>query len=146
MIRRPPRSTLFPYTTLFRSTVLHEQLIEQIALEDLVGEITELILNHQRALRAVRQDLAALVARDSGRQEDVPPLDGDLRLAPVRRQRGGRVLHLALEERDEDQPPGGLGEHAPGHGVSHQARTSEQHDGLVSEVHEYARWPRSRAG
>src|SRR2546430_12245021 len=24
MIRRPPRSTLFPYTTLFRSTVLHE--------------------------------------------------------------------------------------------------------------------------
>src|SRR2546423_1438561 len=24
MIRRPPRSTLFPYTTLFRSTILHE--------------------------------------------------------------------------------------------------------------------------
>src|SRR5256885_6519197 len=26
MIRRPPRSTLFPYTTLFRSLVLHHQL------------------------------------------------------------------------------------------------------------------------
>src|SRR3712207_7570081 len=26
MIRRPPRSTLFPYTTLFRSTVLAKQL------------------------------------------------------------------------------------------------------------------------
>src|SRR3989442_8329641 len=26
MIRRPPRSTLFPYTTLFRSPVLHEGL------------------------------------------------------------------------------------------------------------------------
>src|SRR5256885_11560299 len=25
MIRRPPRSTLFPYTTLFRSVQLHEQ-------------------------------------------------------------------------------------------------------------------------
>src|SRR2546426_9069823 len=25
MIRRPPRSTLFPYTTLFRSHELHEQ-------------------------------------------------------------------------------------------------------------------------
>src|SRR3712207_7991698 len=25
MIRRPPRSTLFPYTTLFRSVVEHEQ-------------------------------------------------------------------------------------------------------------------------
>src|SRR5258708_22927595 len=24
MIRRPPRSTLFPYTTLFRSNVVHE--------------------------------------------------------------------------------------------------------------------------
>src|SRR3712207_7881249 len=29
MIRRPPRSTLFPYTTLFRSTVrVHFQVIE----------------------------------------------------------------------------------------------------------------------
>src|SRR5256885_6841783 len=27
MIRRPPRSTLFPYTTLFRSTVLGMELI-----------------------------------------------------------------------------------------------------------------------
>src|SRR3712207_8355212 len=26
MIRRPPRSTLFPYTTLFRSQLLHESL------------------------------------------------------------------------------------------------------------------------
>src|SRR2546422_3132243 len=25
MIRRPPRSTLFPYTTLFRSHVVHDQ-------------------------------------------------------------------------------------------------------------------------
>src|SRR2546422_6180729 len=28
MIRRPPRSTLFPYTTLFRSLVLHQFRIE----------------------------------------------------------------------------------------------------------------------
>src|SRR3712207_7704891 len=26
MIRRPPRSTLFPYTTLFRSGILYEQV------------------------------------------------------------------------------------------------------------------------
>src|SRR2546426_3788652 len=31
MIRRPPRSTLFPYTTLFRSAVFH--LIEPHALD-----------------------------------------------------------------------------------------------------------------
>src|SRR5258708_25269999 len=27
MIRRPPRSTLFPYTTLFRSRVYHERVV-----------------------------------------------------------------------------------------------------------------------
>src|SRR2546430_4508514 len=34
MIRRPPRSTLFPYTTLFRSEADHRELREQ-ALERL---------------------------------------------------------------------------------------------------------------
>src|SRR5438034_6779509 len=29
MIRRPPRSTLFPYTTLFRSTNSHLMMLEQ---------------------------------------------------------------------------------------------------------------------
>src|SRR2546426_4156317 len=28
MIRRPPRSTLFPYTTLFRSGQIHDDLLE----------------------------------------------------------------------------------------------------------------------
>src|SRR5256885_13155102 len=28
MIRRPPRSTLFPYTTLFRSSLVHQCTIE----------------------------------------------------------------------------------------------------------------------
>src|SRR2546421_10480473 len=28
MIRRPPRSTLFPYTTLFRSLLVEEELID----------------------------------------------------------------------------------------------------------------------
>src|SRR5256884_2895377 len=30
MIRRPPRSTLFPYTTLFRSTVWGEGITEKV--------------------------------------------------------------------------------------------------------------------
>src|SRR3712207_9403630 len=33
MIRRPPRSTLFPYTTLFRSQVEHFPLVAQNILE-----------------------------------------------------------------------------------------------------------------
>src|SRR2546430_8183410 len=36
MIRRPPRSTLFPYTTLFRSEVVHHHLLERQA-RDLGG-------------------------------------------------------------------------------------------------------------
>src|SRR2546425_4630217 len=33
MIRRPPRSTLFPYTTLFRSRVNAEGLLQKIGVE-----------------------------------------------------------------------------------------------------------------
>src|SRR2546426_5534162 len=44
MIRRPPRSTLFPYTTLFRSHLLHERL----------GAVTQLATHredgHRRAV------------------------------------------------------------------------------------------------
>src|SRR3712207_6950074 len=40
MIRRPPRSTLFPYTTLFRSTLfeLPEDLPEYVPFRDLHAE------------------------------------------------------------------------------------------------------------
>src|SRR2546427_3827998 len=42
MIRRPPRSTLFPYTTLFRSRVLTAQVaqgIHQHLIDELIEEI-----------------------------------------------------------------------------------------------------------
>src|SRR3712207_8419822 len=41
MIRRPPRSTLFPYTTLFRSAGLHERLLGH-ALVELGGHDLEI--------------------------------------------------------------------------------------------------------
>src|SRR2546422_8200613 len=45
MIRRPPRSTLFPYTTLFRSTVLddviHVTLEERVCPEALLDVVEE---------------------------------------------------------------------------------------------------------
>src|SRR2546430_13752368 len=39
MIRRPPRSTLFPYTTLFRSlyNVWHPQIVQDIHQQDSDG-------------------------------------------------------------------------------------------------------------
>src|SRR3712207_8093806 len=43
MIRRPPRSTLFPYTTLFRSDEIRAHLLEafpdaEIVIQDLAGD------------------------------------------------------------------------------------------------------------
>src|SRR3989449_5291793 len=35
MIRRPPRSTLFPYTTLFRSKTVKERILEYLAVRTL---------------------------------------------------------------------------------------------------------------
>src|SRR2546427_6358330 len=41
MIRRPPRSTLFPYTTLFRSRLQHEHLAEGIGGQDEIPDAAE---------------------------------------------------------------------------------------------------------
>src|SRR4051812_50000835 len=53
MIRRPPRSTLFPYTTLFRSAV-HEPLSDRINDLSRTGD--------DRDERVVTRDSAALIA------------------------------------------------------------------------------------
>src|SRR5258708_11339465 len=39
MIRRPPRSTLFPYTTLFRSIALRKRPVEPERIEQMVSKI-----------------------------------------------------------------------------------------------------------
>src|SRR3712207_9231568 len=40
MIRRPPRSTLFPYTTLFRSEVVDKPEPELLAPDDAIVRVT----------------------------------------------------------------------------------------------------------
>ena len=42
MIRRPPRSTLFPYTTLFRSQLNGEYKIKNLAIAKLVRVVREI--------------------------------------------------------------------------------------------------------
>src|SRR3712207_7234009 len=58
MIRRPPRSTLFPYTTLFRSEELadHEAVAGQVALVG--GDVLEALLPDPLAPHRLRQLLA----------------------------------------------------------------------------------------
>src|SRR3712207_7455322 len=77
MIRRPPRSTLFPYTTLFRSPGLGHQLPQPGggALDGvhLVVDVEDLPLAQQLAPDR-RGDLLLLVGADE-RQHRVPLLD-----------------------------------------------------------------------
>src|SRR5690242_20976328 len=44
MIRRPPRSTLFPYTTLFRSKKMGDQMTYPIALDEQAGGDTGVMM------------------------------------------------------------------------------------------------------
>src|SRR3712207_7014305 len=53
MIRRPPRSTLFPYTTLFRSTVIHfENFI--VANDETGRSFADALIDRARAGVTVR--------------------------------------------------------------------------------------------
>src|SRR2546422_11605939 len=109
MIRRPPRSTLFPYTTLFRSGVrLFEELLDEVAvllehldpIVDAIAHVDE--VGHQantvdgiaevrvgRSRRTVRaSDAGAGVARARARRRAV--------CAPVALRRPG----LGIEHND----------------------------------------------
>src|SRR2546430_8327197 len=109
MIRRPPRSTLFPYTTLFRSALQVQYILERLLarplehVDQLDGEALELAQRHlgrrlllgrqrreQRALAAALQPLAAriqvdLPAGELGREPYVlaVPTDGERQLVLV---------------------------------------------------------------
>src|SRR2546430_11099104 len=66
MIRRPPRSTLFPYTTLFRS---HMQKAEEPAAEPESERLARLGLPGER--RVVQSELLERVAKvGEGRSEE----------------------------------------------------------------------------
>src|SRR3712207_9582124 len=61
MIRRPPRSTLFPYTTLFRSRQ--------------VGALGQLLRQRLPVLNALLERLARRRARQGGEEQRLLPLE-----------------------------------------------------------------------
>src|SRR2546422_7671565 len=71
MIRRPPRSTLFPYTTLFRSEN-RDRLARTVEVERVAGEL----LPHQLRVRdclgqgASQRVRGSKIAAASGRSEE----------------------------------------------------------------------------
>src|SRR5260370_7292693 len=83
MIRRPPRSTLFPYTTLFRSLACVEELLEQLppryqryAAKVLIAQVGQIEHEHHDVPRAsvVDRVLKAVEIRDTGviQHHDLP--------------------------------------------------------------------------
>src|SRR3712207_9223354 len=101
MIRRPPRSTLFPYTTLFRSAVeprLSQRLEDRLALHfvEVLGE-----RSGERAVRRLgrfrlRREAQVLGADLIAPGEGERALENVLELAHVARK---VVLHERLERR-----------------------------------------------
>src|SRR2546430_3386204 len=69
MIRRPPRSTLFPYTTLFRSLVVHlaVQQLEAHRHTLRLGESLDLVQSGDAVVDPLGVALAAAVDRKSTR-------------------------------------------------------------------------------
>src|SRR5690349_24214264 len=61
MIRRPPRSTLFPYTTLFRSAGAEKQMmsfIDQLGVNNIIVEAHEAVdRNELQQIRAISPGL-----------------------------------------------------------------------------------------
>src|SRR5260221_12269150 len=94
MIRRPPRSTLFPYTTLFRSLRT-------------LGERGDIIRTMQRAMRGEPRELAVFEPGDDGRT--ILGRVAAKGLADELRDRGylvidgvdGKAHYVALNTRDE---------------------------------------------
>src|SRR2546428_9040056 len=94
MIRRPPRSTLFPYTTLFRSaemnddTALREQLLEaQMRLE--LGEISE------KEFHQTERDILARIREIKGRPQRSEEHTSELQ------SRSDLVCRLLLEKKKQ---------------------------------------------
>src|SRR3712207_8278954 len=70
MIRRPPRSTLFPYTTLFRSDPELNDARRRLAAKNLARYIDRTLKAAPPLSEAQRQRLAAMFAQAAARSEE----------------------------------------------------------------------------
>src|SRR3989442_15481794 len=70
MIRRPPRSTLFPYTTLFRSIIQHDQILWDHGLPSQPNQIpgADLDAEYQASSTYATQSLQLANALRAGNQ------------------------------------------------------------------------------
>ena len=105
MIRRPPRSTLFPYTTLFRSIVLNEgRVVEQGQVSELTAAKGALLLVEVEGDRAIflehlrRAGLQADPSSDKGLKIQWPDASPDAdRVFELAQQAGVATTHLSQQ-------------------------------------------------
>src|SRR2546422_4168543 len=114
MIRRPPRSTLFPYTTLFRSTVSDQALLTAIgaAAETLADRatVTRMVgrLREPRVAPAEREALVAALGALAALS--VEPVLHAYVGAPVDRREPYRAVIRRAGERALEALEAGLGD------------------------------------
>src|SRR3712207_7693318 len=104
MIRRPPRSTLFPYTTLFRSLRTEE------APDQSVGDATSVVLDRwliAEALASLSVEHRAVIAAAYYEGRSVADIAARLRIpegtVKSRLHYGLRTLKLVLQEKGRSE-------------------------------------------
>src|ERR1051326_3534002 len=102
MIRRPPRSTLFPYTTLFRSPIAHVEAGMRSFDRAMPEELNRVLSDHATDLLLC----STQTAMDNLEREHVPgqrPLVGDvmadvsLTFGPIARERSQALAEHGLD-------------------------------------------------
>src|SRR3712207_8739343 len=91
MIRRPPRSTLFPYTTLFRSAAASRMPARAVKRV------------HAAAVARVRDDPRARAASERGREEQAMTLRSEEHTSELQ-SRQYLVCRLLLEKKTTSLP------------------------------------------
>src|SRR2546426_10768573 len=97
MIRRPPRSTLFPYTTLFRSVIIKPRIQQLRPQPQFVGHRTNLLAGQNPANGSFLELSAEDPESSSGHQSS----PGGLSLVSVSHSRGAaqRLAHTVARTR-----------------------------------------------
>src|SRR5258708_8455445 len=70
MIRRPPRSTLFPYTTLFRSLAQNAAQLRSTLKADDLKKGLAYVGDHEQVLFALETDKTPQLVTDDDRSEE----------------------------------------------------------------------------
>src|SRR5260221_7940194 len=76
MIRRPPRSTLFPYTTLFRSATCPDCRRELESLHPVLDRFVSWPTDVLRPTTSLQARLVLRIAEETGKEAVLPPARG----------------------------------------------------------------------